>query len=193
MDDSARVSLGVTRLDAALDRGRVGFSWLDSGVARGPVERLGGSAERMKKLFLFGALAFACVGAAWQIAEPGRPYEFPRDHHVHENFKTEWWYFTGNLADAKSRRYGYELTFFRQGVRPPNEHAQTTSRFVIGDLKFAHFTVTDPEGKRFRFEQKLSRGSFGEAGFGKNERLAWIDAWNLRMNGRRLVSTSPPI
>jgi len=38
-------------------------------------------------------------------------------------------------------------------------------RFVVNDLKFAHFTVTDITGKRFSFQQKASRGSFGEAGF----------------------------
>ncbi|MEO6871550.1 MAG: lipocalin-like domain-containing protein [Chthoniobacterales bacterium] len=136
----------------------------------------------MKKRILLCGLAFACVAADWQIAEPGLHYEFPRDHHLHENFKTEWWYFTGNLTNGKSRRFGYELTFFRQGVRPPNERGQTTSRFVVDDLKFAHFTVTDPDGKRFLFDQKTSRGSFGEAGFGKNERLAWIDSWKLNLN-----------
>ena len=101
---------------------------------------------------------------------------------MHENFKTEWWYFTGNLTNDRGRRFGYELTFFRQGIRPPNERDGTTSRFVVDDLKFAHFTVTDAAGKKFLFHQKVSRGSFGEAGFGADDRLAWIDAWNLKIN-----------
>jgi predicted secreted hydrolase len=136
----------------------------------------------MKRLLFLCALAFSSVAADWQTAEPGLHYEFPRDHHLHEQFKTEWWYYTGNLANSDGRRFGYELTFFRQGIRPPNERGGTTSRFVIDDLKFAHFTVTDPDGRRFLFDQKTSRGSFGEAGFGKNERLAWIDSWNLTVN-----------
>ncbi len=135
----------------------------------------------MKKRLLLCALALACMAADWEIAKPGLRYEFPRDHHVHENFKTEWWYFTGNLTTASGGRYGYELTFFRQGIRPPNERSDTTSRFVVNDLKFAHFTVTDPGGRKFLFDQKTSRGSFGEAGFGAGERLAWIDEWDLKM------------
>ncbi len=131
----------------------------------------------MKTALLFCLLAFA----GWKIAEPGLRYEFPRDHHVHADFKTEWWYFTGNLTTASGGRYGYELTFFRQGIRPPQERGATTSRFVVGDLKFAHFTVTDPAGRTFLFDQKTSRGSFGEAGFGAGERLAWIDGWELQM------------
>jgi predicted secreted hydrolase len=128
------------------------------------------------------ALSISCLGAGWKLAEPGLEYRFPRDHHAHTDFKTEWWYFTGNLTNAGGRRFGYELTFFRQGIRPPDERAQTTSRFIVDDLKFAHFTVTDAAGRRFLFHDKVSRGSFGDAGFDNGDRLAWIEQWILRMN-----------
>ncbi|HEY2712403.1 MAG TPA: lipocalin-like domain-containing protein [Chthoniobacterales bacterium] len=127
------------------------------------------------------ALAVCCLGADWKTAEPGWIYQFPRDHHVHPDFKTEWWYFTGNLTNQSGRRFGYELTFFRQGIRPPDERGGTTSRFVVDDLKFAHFTVTDAAEKQFRFYDKVSRGSFGEAGFGNEQRLAWIQNWTIQM------------
>ncbi len=126
--------------------------------------------------------ALLCVAADWQSAEPGWRYQFPRDHQVHEKFKTEWWYYTGNLIDGRGRRFGYELTFFRQGILPVAERSARTSRFVVEDLKFAHFTVTDAAGKKFLYHQKVSRGSFGEAGFDEKDRIAWIDSWTLRMN-----------
>lgn len=122
----------------------------------------------------------------WTFATPGWNYEFPRDHGPHRNFKTEWWYFTGNLRDAKSgRTFGYELTFFRQGIRPPgpNPNPAGASRFAVDDFKFAHFAVSEIDGKRFHFDSKVTRGAFGEAGFGDpsamGQRLAWIDDWNL--------------
>ena len=127
-------------------------------------------------------LAVGCVAADWQIATPGWPYNFPGDHHAHDEFKTEWWYFTGNLTNDRGRRFGYELTFFRQGIRPPAERVGTTSRFIVDNLNFAHFTITDAAAKRFLFHQKVSRGSFGDAGFGDGKRLTWIDSWDLRMN-----------
>ncbi|HXA09283.1 MAG TPA: lipocalin-like domain-containing protein [Chthoniobacterales bacterium] len=136
----------------------------------------------MRRRLVVCALALACTAADWKIAEPGWPYEFPRDHYLHEKFKTEWWYFTGNLTNESGRRFGYELTFFRQGIRPPDERAATTSRFVVDDLKFAHFTVTDAAGKAFLFQQKASRGSFGNAGFANNDRIAWIESWSLKLN-----------
>ncbi len=132
-----------------------------------------------------GLAVIACTAFAadWRIAEPGWRYEFPRDHQVHRDFKTEWWYFTGNLFDAEGRRFGYELTFFRHGVRPVAERDPKTSRFIVDDLKFAHFAITDVNGRAFRFEQKSSRGAFGEAGFDNGARLAWIDDWSLTAAG----------
>ncbi|HEY1582401.1 MAG TPA: lipocalin-like domain-containing protein [Chthoniobacterales bacterium] len=131
--------------------------------------------------FVVAALGLIFLAAGWKVAEPGWQYHFPRDHHAHSDFKTEWWYFTGNLTTANGRRFGYELTFFRQGIRPPEERAGTTSRFIVDDLKFAHFTITDAAGKEFIFHDKASRGSFGEAGFDEGKRLAWIDCWTLQM------------
>ncbi len=119
--------------------------------------------------------------ADWAKADPGLKYVFPRDHFPHFDFKTEWWYFTGNLRDASGRRFGYQITFFRQGIRPPSARGGTTSRFIVDDLKIAHFALTDVQGNRFRSDQKISRGAFGDAGFGSHDRIAWIDDWSLRV------------
>jgi predicted secreted hydrolase len=134
------------------------------------------------RFFLIALLATSFIAADWRIAEPGWKYEFPRDHHAHREFKTEWWYFTGNLFDADAHRFGYELTFFRQGIRPAAQRDPNASRFIVDDLKFAHFAITDATRQQFRFEQKTSRGAFGEAGFDDGKRLAWIDNWTLTAN-----------
>jgi predicted secreted hydrolase len=128
-------------------------------------------------------LALSAIAANWKIAEPGWHYEFPRDHHAHREFKTEWWYFTGNLFDRDGHRFGYELTFFRHGIQPAAGRDPNASRFIVDDLKFAHFAITDVAGQQFRFEQKTSRGAFGEAGFDDGQRLAWIDNWSLTAKG----------
>ena len=151
-----------------------------SRAARPPSRRFGvtGRAAATGLIVLLGL----CVTAAdWKNAEPGWQYEFPRDHHAHRDFKTEWWYFTGNVFDADGNRFGYELTFFRQGITPAAKRDPNGSRFLVDDLKFAHFAITDVAKKQFRFEQKTSRGAFGEAGFDNENRLAWIDNWTLTM------------
>ena len=119
----------------------------------------------------------------WRSAIPGWQYEFPRDHHAHPEFKTEWWYFTGNLFDAAGHRFGFELTFFRDGMIPLSERKPDRSRFIVDDLRFAHFAITDPMSGRFLFDEKASRGAFGEAGFDDKDRIAWIEDWSLTING----------
>jgi predicted secreted hydrolase len=117
--------------------------------------------------------------ATWQFALPGYQYQFPRDHGVHPQFKTEWWYFTGSLHTADGREFGYEVTWFRQGVLP--ERPANVSRFVVQDFKFAHFALSDISGAKFYFAQKISRGAYGDAGNGDGSPgpLAWIDDWRL--------------
>ena len=138
-----------------------------------------------KALLLVCVCSLPMLSAAedWRIALPGWQYEFPRDHHSHSEFKTEWWYFTGNLDGDDGRRFGYELTFFREGVRAPGARGGTTSRFIVDDLKFAHFALTDVSGKKFLVDQQVGRGAFGEAGFDSADRLAWIGAWSVTLDG----------
>jgi predicted secreted hydrolase len=126
----------------------------------------------------------------WRSAMPGWQYEFPRDHHAHPDFKTEWWYFTGNLFDKSGRRFGYELTFFREGIIPPAERIGQTSRFIVNDLKIAHFTITDANGRRFRFNEKASRGAFDDAGFDRGDVVAWINDWSLKMGANAEANLS---
>ena len=134
---------------------------------------------------LAGFTVLPVSAAEWTQAAAGFQYHFPADHAAHRDYKTEWWYFTGNVRDAKSgHEFGYELTFFRQGVLPPGEGPDPAdrSRFLQPDFKFAHLAITDLHGGKFHFAQKITRGAFGEAGFGHvtDPRLVWLDDWEVR-------------
>jgi predicted secreted hydrolase len=118
----------------------------------------------------------------WAVALPGYQITFPQDHFPHYQFRTEWWYFTGNVKTVEGRAFGYQLTFFRHGYRPPGIGGPAASRFVINDVKFAHFAVTDVSADKFHFDSRVSRGAYGEAGFAEGDRLAWIDDWELDLN-----------
>jgi predicted secreted hydrolase len=134
----------------------------------------------MRLLLLLSVLA-ASAQADWRLALPGWKYQFPADHGNHPEFKIEWWYFTGNLAAAEGREFGYQLTFFRHGVMPRDADIIPLSQFVTSNVKFAHFAVSDISGSAFHFFQRLSRGAFGEAGFGERQRLAWIEDWSCTL------------
>ena len=133
-------------------------------------------------LLALSAVPPAAEEPDWALALPGWKYEFPRDHFAHPDFKTEWWYFTGNLTAEDGRELGFQLTFFRQGTR---RGENTVTRFAVDDIKLAHFAVTDIGEGKFRYAQKVSRGAFGEAGFSDGDRISWIDDWSLQLTGPR--------
>lgn len=140
------------------------------------------------------SLLHAVESPAWRLAQPGWKYVFPRDHGPHREFKTEWWYATGNLVDvpaeAKGREheYGFQITFFREGIQPGTKQ-EGSSRFRVTELPFAHFAFTDVQGQTFNFFQQSSRGAFGEAGFATPRektpgRIAWMNDWVLEQPSR---------
>ena len=97
----------------------------------------------------------------WQRAIGPWSWNFPRDHGAHPHFKTEWWYFTGNLKDAQQRAFGYQLTLFRQGIQ--FTPSQPQSRWGVRDFYFGHFTISDLAGGKFHVAERVSRGALGEA------------------------------
>ena len=122
------------------------------------------------------ALALVTLPAqeTWREAAPGYTFEFPRDHASHPEFKLEWWYYTGNVATASGRRFGYQLTFFRVGIdRAP----ANPSRWAVRDVHMAHLAVSDPEGQRYRFDERLSRSGPGLSGASTDRYLVWNDDW----------------
>lgn len=115
---------------------------------------------------------------SFDIAKPGYRYHFPKDHGAHERFRTEWWYYTGHLTAAGGRRFGFELTFFRRGV-PPDQVRTHPSQWSIQQLYLAHFALTDIDGKRFIYADKLSRDGLGKAGADPDKLHVWIDRWSV--------------
>lgn len=104
-----------------------------------------------------------------------RPLVFPADHGPHPEFKTEWWYYTGNLAAADGRRFGYQLTFFRIALTP--ESIPRLSAWGTSQLTMAHFAVTDPEGKRFFSAERFARNALGLAGSQAAPFRVWLEDW----------------
>ncbi len=129
-------------------------------------------------------------GFQYRPALPGYRYEFPRDHAAHEAFRTEWWYYTGHLVtgDAKGgpgRRYGFQVTFFRVGLRDKVNPANP-SRWRADDVYFAHLALSDIDGRRFRFWHRTSRAGPGLAGAASDRYRVFIGDWRgeLAPDGR---------
>ena len=129
----------------------------------------------------FGAAALALAAQSWQVAKPGYKYEFPRDHFSHPNFQTEWWYYTGNVRAADGHRFGFELTFFRQGQHVTAEQvADSAAVWRPDQIYVAHLALSDIDGKQFFHTQRLNRAGPELAGAGLTDRKYWNGNWQSK-------------
>ncbi len=115
-----------------------------------------------------------------QVLKP-RAFVFPADYGPHPRYRNEWWYFTGNLATAGGRRFGFELTVFRIALAP--NPPDSASRWATNQLYMAHFAVTDVAGQRFHEAQRLTRGALGLAGAQAAPFRVWVNDWRVHATG----------
>lgn len=85
------------------------------------------------------------------LPQCGRVFVFPRDHGSHPEFRTEWWYVTGHLDGKDGRRFGFQVTFFRQARRESRQTLQ---------LHLAHAALLDAQSGRFMHEERLNRAGW---------------------------------
>ena len=126
------------------------------------------------------ALVVLAAGGSvqYELALPGYRYDFPRDYFNHPEYRTEWWYYTGNLHSAAGRRFGFELTFFRQGTG-----TRPASVWDVGDIWLAHLALSDIDGKGFLHTERLNRTGAGLAGADLAQARVWNGNWQVRWTG----------
>ena len=129
-----------------------------------------------------GQDAGVAASEGWRQAGPGYDWQFPRDHGSHPEYRIEWWYYTGNLASARGRRFGYQVTFFRVGVNPAPENP---SRWAVRDLFMAHLALTDLQTGRHLVGERLDRGGLGWAGARPGTLDVWNGDWRASLDGGR--------
>lgn len=113
-----------------------------------------------------------------------RAFVFPADHAAHPEYKTEWWYFTGNLRTKQGRRFGFQLTFFRSALSP--DSVQSSSAWASNQLYMAHFAVADIAEKKFYAFERFSRGGAGLAGAMASPFRVWLYDWHAEGKGAAL-------
>lgn len=91
----------------------------------------------------------------FKVPQPGSELFFPAANGAHPEYKIEWWYLTGHLYSDSGRRFGYQATFFRSGLKPAT--SMGTSPFGNQQVYLAHMALTDLENGRFLFAERLSR------------------------------------
>ena len=139
--------------------------------------------RRRLSLLTVGLIAcwLVAAGFTYELALPGRKLSFPGDHYSHPDFKTEWWYYTGHLATESAKRYGYQVTFFRFGLRDrQNEMKQAP---LFSELYMAHFALSDLTLKKFIFRERINRGFGDSAGAATDRFLVWNGNWKVQGDG----------
>lgn len=135
-----------------------------------------------------------------------RELVFPPDHGPHPEFRHEWWYFTGHLQGRSGERFGFELTFFRFALAPPRPAGMAgalrpgaapevvESSWRARQIYSAHFAITDPGRREFRFTERYARGAVGLAGAQAQPLRVWVGDWSLeaRADGSWCLHTRTP-
>jgi predicted secreted hydrolase/threonine/homoserine/homoserine lactone efflux protein len=112
-------------------------------------------------------------------ASPEGRLVFPEDFGPHLDYQTEWWYFTGNLADGAGRRFGYQLTFFRRALLAPDARRNRESNWGADQVYLAHFALTEVSSGRHVSIERLARGAAGVAGAQASPFEVWLDDWTV--------------
>jgi predicted secreted hydrolase len=116
--------------------------------------------------------------------------EFPKDHGPHPGYRTEWWYYTGNLQDASGKRYGFQLTFFRSQISPPGgrqKWPQPASAWRTQQIYLAHSAISDLSGKQHLQAELVSREALNMAGAKQMEGVTtiFLKNWSARIEPER--------
>lgn len=134
----------------------------------------------MRRRLLLAAAALpvasrARAAVAYPAVTP-RPLVFPRDHGAHPEYRTEWWYLTGQL-DTQPQPVGIQITFFR--ARTPIDPANP-SRFAAHQLVIAHAAIADPQRGSLLKDERVARAGFGLAQASEADTDVQLDRWRFR-------------
>jgi predicted secreted hydrolase len=111
---------------------------------------------------------------------------FPKDHGPHPGYRTEWWYYTGNLQSESGARFGFQLTFFRSQISPPDAERKwprQTSAWRARQIYLGHAAISDISGKRYLKAEQVAREALGLAGTSKADGrwIIFIKNWRAQI------------
>ena len=147
--------------------------------------------------------ALPAAGSSDGFARATEPdaIQFPRDLGPHDDYQTEWWYYTGNLQTADGRPFGFQFTIFRRALTPEEglsadladsadlrgssksaqsaQSADQSSSWRTEQVYLAHFTISDIAADAFYPAERFSRGAAGLAGATADPYRVWLEDWSV--------------
>lgn len=110
-----------------------------------------------------------------------RKFKFPEDHSAHPDYKTEWWYFTGNLDSESDKHYGYQLTIFRSGVY--DKETGDIKQIYMGNLG-----LSDISNDKFYSYEVFQREDMQLAGYEMTK--IWLNDWQIKFDNEKIKISS---
>ena len=147
-------------------------------------------ASGKRRQLLLAGLAGAATWIGTAHALPAQTLSFPRDRGAHPDFRTEWWYITGQATahNADQRQFGFQLTFFRSRVEATQG---MVSKFAAKQLIFAHAAITDVQGQKLWHDQRIARQGFGIASASEQDMAIHLRDWSLKAEGATYTAELP--
>jgi predicted secreted hydrolase len=148
--------------------------------------------SRARLLAGAATMMLAAAGAStqgmgvWRQVTGPPELSFPRDHGAHFDYRTEWWYATGLVNDAGGRRYGFHITFFRQGLAH-GEPGPAASKLRARQIVAAHLALADISEQRFHHSERLRRVDGGLAGASQSDLEVWLEDWRMERGGNGAI------
>jgi len=157
--------------------------------------------KSITNLFLFGfglVVAINLVFATYAAADSADGYlavtgpcrlAFPADHGAHPGYRTEWWYYTGNLTTPDGRPFGFQVTVFRRQIGPTNDRRSwpdPSSAWRTQQLYLGHIALSDISGRQHLFAEDMSRGALGLAGVIQTgvDTAVFLKSWKIDIGPR---------
>lgn len=123
------------------------------------------------------------ISEGFTRADGSHTWNFPADYGPHPDYQTEWWYYTGNLQTRDGRRFGYQLTFFRQGLTPPENVEERDSLWATNQVYMGHFAISNIATQEHRGFERFARGAAGLAGTQSEPFQVWLENWRVEELG----------
>jgi predicted secreted hydrolase len=145
-----------------------------------------------------GPCIFAQTACDFLSVEAPCNFKFPADHGSHPGFRTEWWYYTGNLESNSRQRYGYQLTFFRIQTSPAcrsGEWPDRPSAWRTHQIYFGHAALSDVAARRHHQSQEAARNALGMSGVSQKRggTVIFLKNWQAVIQTRQhLLSAQTP-
>ena len=123
--------------------------------------------------------------------------KFPADHGAHPDYRTEWWYYTGNLETEEGRPFGFQLTIFRRQISPPDARKtwpDPPSGWRTQQVYLGHAALSDISGGRHYSAEDVARGALQLAGVNQTHDTTniFLKRWRIRIGpgGHKLLVSS---